>query len=259
MTRTLQASEFTFEYTESRISDPVLCESHCHAKFELIAVLAGDVSVMREGRNYRLTEGQAILIPPLSYHTVTANQKGSYHRITALLEREAIPAVLLDALLQRRADSAVFSSSRLEELRRICLEKEPAFYLPLAYSLIVQMLYRSLRETSNDTATADPFLREVISYIDAHLEEKISLSSLAKHTSRSSSSLSHLFEEKMHISPKQYILQKKLALANKLIGEGVPPTVAAMRVGYESYSNFYRMYLKHFGKTPKETSRTSEV
>ena len=45
----------------------------------------------------------------------------------------------------------------------------------------------------------------------------------------------------------EFILQKKLALANKLIDEGVPRTVAAMQIGYENYSNFYRLYLKHYG------------
>ena len=45
-----------------------------------------------------------------------------------------------------------------------------------------------------------------------------------------------------------HILQKKLALASKLIDEGVPRTVAAMQVGYENYSNFYRLYRKNFEK-----------
>ena len=61
----------------------------------------------------------------------------------------------------------------------------------------------------------------------------------------------HLFEERMKISPKQYILQKKLALANKLIEDGVPPTLAAVRIGYDNYSNFYRMYRKRYGNCPK--------
>ena len=54
----------------------------------------------------------------------------------------------------------------------------------------------------------------------------------------------------MNISPKQYILRKKLATARKLIAEGTPPTVAAMQVGYENYSNFYRQYTKHYGTAP---------
>ncbi len=54
----------------------------------------------------------------------------------------------------------------------------------------------------------------------------------------------------MKISPKQYILQKKPAYAAQLIRQGMPSTPAAMRVGYENYSNFYRMYRKHLQNTP---------
>ena len=96
----------------------------------------------------------------------------------------------------------------------------------------------------------DKVIQMAIQYVEQHLHEKILLESLAKQTSRSKSSFCHLFEEKMKISPKQYILQKKLALASKLIGEGTPPTVAAMQVGYDNYSNFYRIYVKHLGTSP---------
>ena len=81
------------------------------------------------------------------------------------------------------------------------------------------------------------------------MHEKILLDDLARHTARSKSSFCHLFEEKMKISPKQYILQKKLALAGKLIDEGVPRTAAAMQVGYENYSNFYRLCKKNLTKS----------
>ena len=38
----------------------------------------------------------------------------------------------------------------------------------------------------------------------------------------------------MKVSPKQYILEKKLALAEKYIAEGVPATIAAASVGYDN-------------------------
>lgn len=94
----------------------------------------------------------------------------------------------------------------------------------------------------------DEFLQKALCYIDAHLHEKILLDDLALATARSKSSFCHLFEQKMKIAPKQYILQKKLAVASKLIDEGMPHTVAAMQVGYENYSNFYRIYHKSLKK-----------
>ena len=242
------------EYNESQVDSSLLWESHCHARFEMIGVLEGDVSIVIEGKPYRLTENQATVIPPLCYHTITANRQGRYRRITALLDESAIPPVLKSHLTG--TEITTFFSTHLKEMRWICQRAESEFYLPLAESLMVQTLYEQIQSShSEGESEAEEFLQQTVAYIDAHLGEKILLDDLARLTSRSKSSFCHLFEEKMKISPKQYILQKKLALANKWIGEGIPPTVAAIRLGYENYSNFYRLYRRHSGKSPSKDGR----
>ena len=209
---------------------------------------------MLEGNEYRLTEQQTTVIPPLCYHTLTANKRGRYRRVTVLFDASAIPEELRPQIKDPN-DLSVFFSSRADELRGICQKGNDTFYRALADALMIQVLYEYVEAKQSKTEPrSDLFLQEVISYIDRHLCEKISLDDLARTTSRSKSSFCHLFEEKMKISPKQYILQKKLALANKLIREGTPPTIAAIRVGYENYSNFYRVYRKHFEKNPMQTA-----
>ncbi len=242
--------EFDLEYIESEIDHPVLWESHCHAKFEIIAVVTGDINIMSEGKSCRLKSGQAVIIPPLSYHSVTANEKGVYSRITALFDITAIPEILRSEFA-KKSDTSIFTSSLTEKLKDICEKTDEQFYSPLAQSLMIQIFYNILQDTKNhQAAETDAFLQKVIAYIDENLHKRISLDDLAKYTARSKSSFCHLFEAKMNISPKQYILQKKLALASKLINDGLPSTTAAMQVGYDNYSNFYRLYLKHFGKSP---------
>ena len=249
--RFIAAGGFQIEYIESEIDAPVVWESHCHAQFEMISVLEGDITVMLEGRSYRLTADRALIIPPLFYHAVTANHRGSYRRITALFDLDAIPSVLQPHFARKGASLTVFPSRQSGELQVLCREREADFYSPLGESLMIQLLYGDVRgEGGESEAVSDEFLQKIIAYIDGHLCEKILLDDLAVYTSRSKSSVSHLFEEKMNITPGQYILQKKLALAHRLIDEGMSPTVAALQVGYDNYSNFYRMYRKVFGVSP---------
>ena len=241
----LKTQQYDFQYIESEVAQSVLWENHCHAQFEMIAVVDGDINILLEGKGYRLKENQGIIIPPLFYHSVTANGKGTYRRVTVTFEINAIPEVLRSEFASREASVAVLPSAQMEELRTLCQRSDPNFYAPLAQSLMVQMFYRMQEEAKTPAeAWADEFLQKSIVYIEEHLHEKIRLDDLAAYTSRSKSSFCHLFEAKMKISPKQYILQKKLALASKLIDEGMPHTVAAMQVGYENYSNFYRLYRK---------------
>ncbi len=248
MRYSLSADEFHIEYKESKIYPSVIRERHCHAQFEMIAVLDGDVTVMIEGREYRLQKKQLIIIPPLCYHSVTVNGGEMYRRVTTLFDNGAMPDALRPAFTS--ANILISSSEHIEKLKGICQNESSAFYAPLAKSLMIQILYDKLEAKRSTEEKTDEFLQKAIRYIDRNIDKKIRLSDLAKHTSRSESSFCHLFEERMHISPKQYILQKKLATASKLISEGVPPTVAAIRIGYDNYSNFYRMYTKHLGTSP---------
>lgn len=241
------------EYTESEIDCPSLWENHCHGQFEMIAVVAGDINIVLEGKSYRLTKNQAIIIPPLSYHSVTANEKGSYRRITVMFDISAIPEVLQSEFAKSRQEMVIPFSPHIDQLRDVCIKAEPSFYTPLIQSLMVQIFYDTIAESKRPTGMeVDVFLQKALRYIDQNLHKKILLDDLAKHTARSKSSFCHLFESKMHISPKQYILQKKLALANKLIEEGAPAVTAAAQVGYENYSNFYRLYRKNLGKSPSD-------
>ena len=253
MTYRFQTDDFQIEYTESEIRPSILWESHCHARYEMIAVVDGDISVMLEGHNYRLQKNQSIIIPPLFYHSIMANEEGAYRRITALFGIDTIPSVLRD-IFTRQGKDTVLPASLIEKIKEVCQKEDVAFYAPLLQSLMVEIFYEALHSSSpSPQAEVDEFLKKALRYIDEHLNEKILLDDLAKATSRSKSSFCHLFEKKMKISPKQYILQKKLALASKLIADGTPCTTAAMRIGYENYSNFFRIYSKHAKESPQKS------
>lgn len=248
----LKTKSFELEYNESEIGNLVLWESHCHSQFEMIGVIEGDITITLEGKKYRVPQGQSVMITPLSYHTITANKKRCYRRVTILFDTSAIPEEIREYFTGTENEIFIITSHQLDELMRICKEEDPSFYAPLADALIVELFYAALRTAQRGIAAeTDEFLQSVIGYIEEHIGEKISLEELAKYTSRSSSSFSHIFEEKMGISPKQYILQKKFALANKMINDGTPPTIAAIKIGYENYSNFYRMYRRYFEKSPR--------
>ena len=54
MGTSFKTQEFEFQYSEKDISNPAHFESHCHEKFEMIAVLEGDVQLMLEGITYTI-------------------------------------------------------------------------------------------------------------------------------------------------------------------------------------------------------------
>ena len=252
MSRILKSESFEIEYKETEIKSDLLWESHCHAKYEIITVLEGDISILLEGIGYRLKAGQSAIVPPLCYHTIIANKGGQYKRITVLFELDAVPAPLRGHLSGKDIPLTVFASSVSDELQTICRKSADGYYTPLAESLIVHMLYEYADADHAPIApVADKEIAMMLKYIDEHLSDKIYLDDLATYTACSKSTVCHVFREKMKISPKQYILRKKLALADKMISEGVAPTIAAIRIGYDNYSDFYRVYRKLYNRSPK--------
>ena len=253
MLRELKTDKFDLHYRSDIIDNTLLWESHCHARLEMIAVIDGSVSITLEGRDHKLSHGEAIVIPPLCYHAISANKKGSYERLTVLFDQSAIPSVLRDSFSTGEIASCSLETHILSELQRVCSVREKEYYLPLADSLMIEALYElSSSSRAPSESKSDDTLGEILSYIDLNLSKMITLDDIATHTSRSKSSVCHIFEERMKISPKQYILQKKLALATQMIRSGIPPTSAAPRVGYDNYSNFYRLYKKHCGHSPTD-------
>lgn len=245
------AEGFTLHYHKDEIKSGVLWENHCHAHFELIAVLTGDVRVTSEGEEHRLGAGDAILVPPLCYHTVTASKECTYRRLTAAFDESAVPRVLHESLAGKRALPFRAGEGQIEQLRALCKEGNDTFFAPLAHALMVGVLYTFAASGGSRVATvADPLLHAALLYMEEHLCEPLTLDEIAAAIPASKSLFCHRFRERMQTSPKQYILQKRMALASKLIREGVPPTKVALRVGYENYGNFYRMYRKHAKNHP---------
>ena len=163
----LQGEQFCVRYVESEIESAVLWESHCHAQFEMIAVLEGEIRVLAQGRSYYLTANKAVIVPPLLYHTITADKKGVYRRVTTLFDAAVVPEVLQGHFAEKGAVLTVLDAPEGAELMRLCESEEKGLYLPLAQALLTQLFYRDFSAKGAITGgEIDEFLQKIIAYID---------------------------------------------------------------------------------------------
>lgn len=263
MSCTICTPQFDCAYRAAPTQADTIYESHCHLAFEMILVLSGSITVALENRQYTLGGGSAAVISPLCYHSVYAGVACRYERVTVLFAEEAIPSAIRADFFAQLAASPVADHPALlplfDSLRAAITRADPAKAAPLVDSLLVQLIY-----ALTDAPTApiepphDPSLDAITAYIDQHITEKITLDALAGQVFLSKSTICHRFQAQMKISIKQYILQKKLTYAARLMQDGTAATEAAKAIGYENYANFYRMYRKFFGTSPgqRDVSQT---
>lgn len=247
----LNTELFELRYIESGANSSALFERHCHFRFEMIAVMSGRIEIIIEGRAFECRAGDLAVIPPLTYHSVVASGNAEYKRVTALFDGGILPENVLAGLSESVKLSPIRSHSAFQyifsELQRAISSGDSKSYSQLADSAAIQLIYTcadDIGAVKSDIAHGDGILERAIRYIDGHIEKKLTLSDIADALFVSHSSLCHVFSERMQISPKQYIIQKKMAYATMLIEGGMPMTEAARAVGYDNYSNFYRMYKK---------------
>ena len=92
----------------------------------------------------------------------------------------------------------------------------------------------------------------IISYVNSHLSDNISVPDLAEHFHLSTSQFSRIFRQATGAAPWEYITKKRLTAAKEKIRSGCTAQEACELCGFNDYSAFYRAYTKHFGRSPKE-------
>lgn len=89
--------------------------------------------------------------------------------------------------------------------------------------------------------------------IEHHYTDNLSVEQLAAEVNMSVSAFHHNFKAITSTSPLQYLKSYRLHQARMLmLNEGLKASAAAMRVGYESASQFSREFKRYFGVTPGE-------
>lgn len=109
-----------------------------------------------------------------------------------------------------------------------------------------------LRQVAAPGAPAQRISR-AIRWLRDHFTEPLRIESLAGHVGLSPSALYLHFKNITSLSPLQYQKRLRLQEARRLMtAEGLKAGEAALRVGYESHSQFGREYRRMYGAPPRQ-------
>jgi len=96
-------------------------------------------------------------------------------------------------------------------------------------------------------------ISRVIRRIETRYTENLSVDQLAAEANMSISAFHHNFKSVTSTSPLQYLKSYRLHKARLfMLHDGMKASAAAIRVGYESASQFSREFKRYFGVTPGE-------
>ena len=92
----------------------------------------------------------------------------------------------------------------------------------------------------------------MLGYIDEHLDQPISTKDLGLAADVKERECLRIFQDLIHVSPGQYIIQRRLDAAESMLSgsQVVSTTEVAKKCGFVSLSYFIKLFKRTYGKTP---------
>ena len=247
---------------------PVSLHSHTYIEILYCRCAAG-VEYLVGSDRYKLQKGDVVLIPPGISHRpimpetlsepyvrdvlwVNADFLASLEEIFPKSTVSSLAPVTLLRTANTQWDflSELFHAGVLEEER-----KEPgweAIVVGNSLKILTHLGRAYLQHSSGILKAEQPeLLDKLTAYIEDHYASRITVDALARKFYVSSSTISHLFKQKMGLSIYHYVTQRRLISAKNLISKGIPLEQVATQVGFSDYSSFYRAFKQEYGISPR--------
>lgn len=231
---------------------------HFHDNYEIYLFLEGDTRYVIEENVYSLEPCDIIIIKKNQMHRAYHNSSAEYRRIVLNISPDFFPATscpeyesafLHDHRQGSKITAETVRSSGLYDAFLRAKKYSEDFenpYTPIVRSIVTEILYLINHiETYSISDISNPRLKEIISYLNEHFTEPISLDTLAEKFYLSKYHLCHIFSEGTGLTVFQYLTNKRLTMADELIRSGSSINDAAVAAGFSHYMSYYRAHKKN--------------
>lgn len=233
---------------------------HTHDYYEIYCFLSGNAKYFVEGNIYKLRPGDIFFIKKSEAHSLNITSPAPYERAViqftsgiALSERTKEVLSSFDSLALGKGNLFPFSMFK---------DKQWSYYIDkiiscdsfdtksLYISVMMDEMYECLSDILTIKTEQDEF-SDIITYLNNHLTEPLTLDSICSRFYISKSQLNRKFKHMTGSTIWEYIIAKRLILAKGLLKNGEPPTMVYTKCGFNDYTSFFRAYKTKFSVAPK--------
>ncbi len=229
----------------------------------LYYIVEGSATIFHHDRKFDLQPGHLYLIPPGSnmryicrysleiiwfhfnislYGDMDLFQFYSFKFVDKPKDRESVYSEMTELLSLANLDD-IFSQLKSKSL---LLDLISPFFK-----------FQTSKKSSIDEEKIARFAT-VLDYIDSHLNKKLTLAELAKLAAYEKTYFSTLFKEMFSVSPKRYILNRRIDKAKSLLflrSSNIKLETIAYELGFNDAFHFSKTFKKITGENPREFRR----
>ena len=249
---------------------------HKHDFIELVYTKSGSGTHFINDRPYRVQRGDLLFINYGETHAIEPDDRLEFYNFLVkpefiaenVVNSETIDDIFLlflpegAAELQERKTSCVrFKGTDLAEIEMIIdrmvteSKKKGPCYRFMLNGYMRLIFAKLIRGLLNSAGTERPALltKEILSFLDRNFTEPVTASALAEQCFYNPAYLGRIFKTVYGKSMKEYIREKRMEYAAKLLAD---PELTIddiyRRVGYTSKTQFYKCFRSFYGVSPGE-------
>ena len=251
---------------------------HFHDHFEIFYCIGGAKQYLIDESIYSMEPGDLFIINNFEIHKPLRDPNGDYRRVVVLFSPDRIKEInakyaipLLSCFISRK--SGTHNKIKLKESQqKLFLEitdkintldmdlfgaqalKEAYFVEMLVY--INRWFTENFSTEKNDESYGfNSTVKAIIDYTNDNFTKNISLDILAEEFHLNKHYMCQLFKNTTGTTIHRYVISRRLSRAKILLHQGHNVTTTSDMCGFQNYTNFIRMFKKHFGVSPKQFAR----
>lgn len=244
-------------------------EKYVHLKrslmdFELIVMIKGELYIKDEWEEYVLKEGEYLLMEPTKIQSGYRPSECSFYWLHfgtnnyGYYVKNEEPDIYNSRqnIINIKKQGKLLYKDKVYELMRQLIDSDVKYMNKVSNEYLTTAI---LCEISNQTTMAenkvlkDDFIRNIEQYIDENISKELKIKDIAKDFGYNEKYLSTMFKNKLGISLKHFIDNKKIERAKYLlINTNVWITEISESLGYANVQSFYNVFKKETSVTPME-------
>ncbi|OGV71921.1 MAG: hypothetical protein A3K19_07425 [Lentisphaerae bacterium RIFOXYB12_FULL_65_16] len=250
---------------------------HRHDFYELVVILAGCGRHITDREEYTLEAGDVFLLRGDMAHGYADTEHMTLVNILFDPDRLALPMRLLRDLpgyhalfrieprlrtydrlrsrLRLQAEELAEVAGMIGRLQHELTRKAPGYRFQACAHLMHLLGFVSRCYSHPDRNMERPFLRlgEVLSYIELHYREPITVAQLTRMAHMSESSLMRQFHRVLSRSPIEHVIRVRILKAAEQLQRGdARVSEAALACGFTDSNYFSRQFRRIMGTSPRE-------
>ena len=240
---------------------------HTHEVCELLLFKSGAASYIVEGKSYPLKKNSLVFTRPACIHAIRIENNEPYERYNLLFDPELVLSETYSAIPKNLDVLYLDSGHIIVSL----FQKMDMYFQQLSetefnriLTLLIEEIFLNIRlaaeqHSEYSAVSSNPLIQQAVAYIEEHITTLTNIEEICNALFITKSHLHHLFTRHMQITPKKYIISKRLSLAQQTIRAGAKPTEVYLQYGFNNYATFFRDYKRFFGHCPSNETHPTDT